>query len=271
MEHVVWLTGMPRSGTNWLAQIFASSPQARLKLCPLFSYEFKNVLDENSSQQDWANFFPAVYATQSEYMDQDYLRRDGAVPSFSKHDNPPVLTIKSTRFHHLTESILQKCPHMHFVGIVRHPCAAIHSWLTNPLEFPKDAVPNDEWRSGLCRKTGVGEFWGFDDWKFVTSLFLHLEAIYPERFLLIRYEDLVADARGVMQAMFNQLEIDWSTQTDDFIKASQSRHSEHKRSVFKDPSVVSRWRGKLNEGIAETILAETRGTPLERFLDARDL
>ena len=69
---VAWISGMPRSGTTWLSQIFASSPDVKLKFCPLFSYEFKNALNEKSSGDDWANLFWNVYNTESAFLDQDY-------------------------------------------------------------------------------------------------------------------------------------------------------------------------------------------------------
>ena len=69
MEHIVWISGMPRSGTTWLSQIFASSPDVRLKFCPLFSYEFKNALTEQSTAEDWRELFAAVYTKKSEYLD----------------------------------------------------------------------------------------------------------------------------------------------------------------------------------------------------------
>jgi hypothetical protein len=96
-KQVTWISGMPRSGTTWLSQIFASSPDVRLKFCPLFSYEFKNKLDQNSNKADWLKLFKDVYNTESEYLDQDYLRKDGLVPSFiNKKQAPEHLVIKST-------------------------------------------------------------------------------------------------------------------------------------------------------------------------------
>ena len=67
-----WISGMPRSGTTWLSQIFASCVDVRMKFCPLFSYEFKNILDENSSSIQWEKLFSDVYQTKSEYLDQEY-------------------------------------------------------------------------------------------------------------------------------------------------------------------------------------------------------
>jgi len=158
-DRIVWLTGMPRSGTNWVSQIMASHPDIRMKFCPLFSYEFKNLLDENSSAEEGRDLFRKVYETKGNFLDQEHLRQDGNVPSFrERRKNPRVLAIKSNRFHHLTPGIIQKCPEILWIGLVRNPCAAIHSWLSNPLEFPSGADPTSEWRSGSCRKQQTSEF-----------------------------------------------------------------------------------------------------------------
>lgn len=265
---IIWLSGMPRSGTNWASQIFASSPQIRAKFCPLYSYEFKNELDENSTPEDWEAFFPRVYDTQSDYMDQEYLRRDGHVPDFKeKEDQPPILFIKSIRFHNLIEGILRKHSGIRFVGMVRDPRAAIHSWLSNPLEFPKDADPVKEWRTGACRKTGAGEFWGFDDWKFVAGLYLKLQKEWPERFFLIRYENLVANPVDRTRELFQHLDIPFHDQTQSFLTECHQHHSDHKRSVFKKPDAINTWKNCLAPDIIKTIEGEINGTPLAQFFE----
>lgn len=148
---------------------------------------------------------------------------------------------------------------------MRHPCATIHSWLTNALEFPRDCDPLREWRTGACRKTGPGEFWGFEDWKLVTGLFLDLAERHPERFRLLRYETLVQNAPGVVRGLFERLDLGWPKQTERFVRESQQRHHPHARAVFKDPAVAQRWEGELSPDIAGTILGELRGTRLEQF------
>lgn len=266
-EHVVWLTGMPRSGTNWFAQIFASHPDVRLKLCPLFSYEFKNACNEQSSADDWRALFRNAYRTPSPYMDQEFMRRDGLVPDFPERKPAPAwLAIKSTRQHHLTEGLLEKCPELRFVGIVRHPCATLHSWLGNPLEFPAGADPMTEWRTGACRKTGPGEFWGFEDWKRVTRMFLRLAKAHPDRFLLVRHEDFVADAAGRVRELFGRLGLGFPEQTAAFLRESQARHDGHARAVFKAPATLERWRTELPAAIAAAVATDLAGTELEGFL-----
>jgi len=267
---VGWIAGMPRSGTTWLSQIFASSPDVRLKFCPLFSYEFKNSLNENSSADDWSKLFVNVYNTNSEYLDQNYLRNQDLVPTFkTKRENPHNLILKSTRFHNLIPNILRLDDQVHFVHIVRHPCATIHSWLTNPNEFPPHADPMAEWRSGECRKTGAGEFWGFDDWKKVTAQALQLRELYPERFKILRYEDLVQGTRKCTKDLFDYFDITYEKQTDDFIRLSRSRHDNNKRSVFKKSEINIDWVTMLHPSIVSACIDELKGTALEQFLEAQ--
>jgi len=263
---VVWLSGMPRSGTTWLSQIFDSSPDVRLKFCPLFSYEFKNSLDENSSAEQWHTLFIDLYQTHSEFLDQDHLRKHGLIPYFEdKEPHPRHLVIKSNRFHNLTPYILKLNEHVRFIHIVRHPCATLFSWLSNPREFPAHADPLREWRSGQCRKTGSGEFWGFDDWKMVTTQALRLTEQYPQRHRIVRYEDLVRDTEYQAQALFRFVQIPYRKQTRDFIQLSHSRHDENKRSVFKNPGLRDRWEERLDASIIATCLNEIKGTELEQF------
>lgn len=264
---VAWVSGMPRSGTTWLSQIFASSPDVRLKFCPLFSYEFKNILDENSSTDDWLRLFSDVYTTNSEFLDQDYLREKGLVPVFEeKKENPGHLFIKSTRFHNLVPHILMLNENIQFVHIVRHPCATIYSWLTTPGEFPQHADPLAEWKSGDCRKTGPGEFWGFNDWKKVTTQALRLTEIYPGRFKIVSYEELIKAPQACSKDLFNYFNIPYQEQTNKFIELTHSKHDENKRSVYKNPESLDRWLTGLDQSIVSTCLNELRGTELEQFL-----
>lgn len=264
---VSWISGMPRSGTTWLSQIFASSPDVRLKFCPLFSYEFKNSLDENSSADDWNKLFAEVYQTKSDYLDQDYLRKKGLVPTFpDKKENPSHLVIKSTRFHNLIPHLLKLDDQIHFIHIVRHPCATIHSWLSNPYEFPQHADPMAEWWTGECRKTGPGEFWGFNDWKIVNTQALQLAELYPTRFKVLRYEDLVRHTKQSTKDIFEFLDIAYEKQTNDFIELSQTKHDKNKRSVFKSQELNKDWLTELDPSIVSSCQSELAGTELEQFL-----
>ena len=256
---------MPRSGTTWISQIFASSPDVRLKFCPLFSYEFKNALNESSSTEEWRELFEKVYHTQSEYLDQEHLRKRGLIPEFKKKAQPSNLVIKSNRFHHLMPTLLDKHDSIRIIHIVRHPCATLYSWLNNPNEFPDSASPEEEWRQGLCRKNAIGEFWGFDDWKKVTLSALRLSKKYPARHRIIRYEDLVAQPNRKSEALFTFLNIGFPQVTKKFIVDSQSKHDTHKHSIYKKDVLIDLWKQQLSPSIIETCIEETKGTELEQF------
>jgi hypothetical protein len=257
MREVIWITSMPRSGSTWVSQMLASHPDIRLKINPLFSYAFKNALDLNNNASDYQDFFNSVYHCKNELLDQEYLRKKKLVQHFKvKREAPGVLCIKSTRFHNLTEYMLKTCKNVKFMALVRHPCGAIHSWLTNPMEFPSSASPKKEWRSGSVRKTGVGEYWGFDDWLEVTSMHLRLAKKWPERFFIVKYEDFVLSAEKTAVAMFNKFGVPFHEQTSDFIDLSQSTVNNHKRAVFKHPSTAFRWKKEMEPNIKRQILDE---------------
>jgi hypothetical protein len=266
-SQIILLTGMPRSGTSWLSQIFDSNPHVRFRLSPLFSYEYKNRLNESSSFQDWEAVLQGAYRSSNEFMDQTVRRNLGQYPVFPvKDDNPPCLAIKDTRFHNLTERALELLPALRVVAIVRHPCGAIHSWLTSRGEFPATADPLREWRTGQCRKTGYGEFWGFDDWRAVTTMHLDLAERFHDRVYIQRYEELVNDPAREGARLMEFAGLEFHPQTRDFISKSHSLHNPNEYAVFKNRSVAVRWQTELSPVIQETILSELRDTRLERFL-----
>ena len=259
--------GMPRSGTSWLSQIFDSDSNTRFKLAPLFSYALKNAVNFHSSKQDWENFFQKVYNTKDDFMDQTYRKESGEYPNFdNKNTNPQFLVIKDTRYHNLIEKILKTIDGLKIIYIVRNPCGAIHSWLTTPREFPTKADPLKEWRTGQCRKTGPEEFWGFDDWKYITKLYLKLQKKYPTKIKVIQYEDLVNNSKKITEEMFKFIGLEINKQTIKFLEKSQSSHQQNEYSVFKNPSVKDKWKKQLDKRIIKEIYEDLKGTRLEQFL-----
>ena len=267
-EQIAFLMGMPRSGTSWLSQIVDSSPEVRFRLSPLFSYAFKNAVNERSSRVEWEDVLRGAYLIEDRFMAQTCQREAGRYPVFAeKADSPPVLVVKDTRYHNLLERILSLFENSRLVAIARHPCGAIHSWLTTPKEFPQGADPLKEWRSGACRKTAPEEFWGFEDWKIATRLHLDLMRRHPGRVHFMRYEALVEDAFAETRRLFDFLGLRWSRQTEAFLSESQSRHEEHTHAVFKRPDVKDRWRRELDPVIQNEIRKDLEGSDLARFLD----
>lgn len=264
---IIYILGMPRSGTSWLSQIFDSSPETQLRLAPLFSYAFKNRVSEYSSQAEWAAFFHDVYLSDDAFISQENQRRLGQYPTFPiKALNPPFMVIKDTRNHKLTPIVLEKFSDVTVVAIIRNPCGVINSWLKSSREFPGFADPMQEWKTGNCRKTSHGEYWGFDDWIEVTKLYMRLAKEHPNRVLITRYEDMIDSPHIETQRLFEFAGIACTEQTEDFLKQCHSRHDNDDYSVFKDRGVKNSWRTELDSTIIAAIHAELAGTELDVFL-----
>ncbi|WMI65838.1 sulfotransferase [Aestuariibaculum sp. YM273] len=252
LDAVIWINGMPRSGTSWLSQIFDSHPDVNFKLSPLFSYEFKNYATVNSLKPRWEKLFKEVSVSEDEFINQTYRRLAGEYPVFMK-SGINKLVIKDTRYHNLTLRLLELFPQIKFIHIIRHPCGAVNSWLRAPKEFDQSLNPLEEWRSGQSRKTSEEEFWGFEDWLKLTKLYLNLEKKYPNNVKVVNYEKLVNDPVNETKKMFAFVGLEMSSQTFDFIRKSQEAHHNGTYAVFKDKSVAQKWETQLDSSIVEDI------------------
>jgi len=263
----VFLLGMPRSGTTWLSQIFESSPQVLLRLSPNYSYPLKNMLDENSSKDDWITQLTAALDTNDPFMTQNWRRKKGELEWIDK--DPTIvskLVIKDTRFHHLYLTGMKLFPEAKCLFVIRHPCGHLNSWRVSS-EFPEGADFDSNWRSGACRKhEGPGEYWGFDDWKALALEFLALENATPDRFKVFRYEDVVADPVEMTRILFQFAGIDYDDEVPSFLTRSHAIHDPNVFSIFRSPSVAGRWRVEFPKHIADEIYQELKGTRLERFI-----
>lgn len=267
-ERLAAITGMPRSGTSWVGQIVDSSPDVRYRMSPLFSYEFKNQVREGASRDEWETVLRGAYVSTDGFMNQTERRAAGEYPTFAdKADEPPLLVIKYNRFQNLTEEMLDVLPEIKLLAIVRHPCGAIHSWLTAPKEFPQSADPMTNWRSGAVKKTGYGDFFGFDDWCYVTRLHTRLARERPEQVRLVRYEDYVEDPESHTRAVFDWFGLPFSEQTADFLRRSREDLVDGDYSVFKSPAVRDRWRTELQPEIRDAILRELAQSDLASYVE----
>lgn len=265
-KSIIVIAGMPRSGTSWLGQIFDSSPNLAYRVQPLFSYAFKNAVDENSDKKAYVRFFNAVYHSNDEFLLQKEKRESGIYPTFLKKEKPDFLAFKTTRFHDLTENMLKLFENLKTICIVRHPCGAIYSWLNTPSEFPSTADPMKDWRNGKCRKTAKEEYWGFEDWKKVTTMHMKLESQYPKQFKIIKYQDLVDNTIIKTKDLFEFVGLELEDQTRRFIEECHSRHDKNSYSVYKKKEVAHRWKEGFPPAIQKEIIDEIKGTPLEMFM-----
>lgn len=268
LPQVVSIFSAPRSGSSWLGQVFNSSPEVQYRFQPLFSYAFKGRLDPNTDRADSLHFLEELLHTDDKFILQDDGNYHVDNVQFDKSTTAPrALVFKEVRYLHILPNLMAVLPEIKVIGLVRHPCAVIDSWINAPREFKPEWNVMEQWRSGELKNQGrPEEFFGFDKWKEVAGLFVQLEAQYPERMKVVRYADLNADPIPVVQDLFEFCELNYSPEVGRFIQESRSKDGNDAYSVYRKTKPDETWKNRLPGSIIATIHEELRVSSLERFL-----
>lgn len=266
-DQILIIAGVARSGTSWLGEIINSSPDVAYRFQPLFSHAFKNRIGIDSPREAYESFLQEAYVSQDPFLLQTDKRIAGIYPTFAKHPEPSCLALKKARYHYLHIKFLAHFEQLKLLAIVRNPCAVLASWMANPKEFPPGSDPWAEWRLGHCKNQGLAEnFFGFYKWRETTNIFLDLQAQYPNRVRLVRYEDLIENPRLVAGSIYDFARLEVGAQTEAFLAECNSSHSESPYAVYKSKSVRDRWRQTLDPRIIRDVHEELKDTRLETFL-----
>ncbi|RAP59381.1 sulfotransferase [Oleiagrimonas sp. MCCC 1A03011] len=263
---IIGIHGAPRSGTSWVGEIFNSSPQTAYRYQPLFAYAFRDRIDVDSDAAEVRSWLDDLLHTRDEFVLQTGAARLARRGTQFTKTSTTHLVYKEVRFHHLIEHLLDAIPGARYVGLIRDPRDVIASWSMAPREFDLAWSLDGEWRLAAHKNAGLGENWyGFERWKELAELFLRLSEKYPNRFRLVRYEDLVLDPEPIIRNLFSFCEIDFKNQTKRFLARSTSEDDSDPYGVFRNTS--NRFQYKLPPHIAEAIVQELSDTPLAPFLD----
>lgn len=262
----IGIFGVPRSGTSWLAHIFNSHPDVALRFQPLFSYGHKGALSENSSPEEIRGFFDEILHTTDPFalMKADMQSK---YPEFRKSDSPTHIVFKETRYLHIIENMLVKCPEVRLISIVRNPMAVLASWVKAPREYKPEWDIHEEWRDAPGKNQGKPEeYYGFNKWKQFALDCLRFRECYSTQFLLVRYGDLNDNPAGMARKIFSFCDLSFPPEVEAFIKESKSRHDADPYSVYRSEAGGQQWKTVLPEEIVSQIEKELSGTALEGFL-----
>lgn len=263
---VIYIAGVARSGTSWVGQVLNSCPQVAYRFQPFFAYEFKGRLHEDSPPEDFRQVFSEMRQADTPFLTQSDKIASGQYPAFVKAAVPDILVFKENRYQSLVPQALRKVPELGLLAVVRNPCAVLNSWRKNPKEFPLGSDFAREWRHGMCKNTGPQDCFGYYRWKEAANQYLDLEAQFPKRVRVLRYEDAVANPAGVFQEVFSFFGLPFGSQTISFLADSTSTNSDSYYAVYKDASVADKWREEFEPEIAAEIQADLSGTRLARFI-----
>jgi len=246
----------PRSGSSWLGQILNSSPKVCFRFQPLFSYAFKDYLNDKSSREDILGFFENIAKSSDDFLLQKDKIENGEYPLFKKDDNFTHIIYKEVRYHNILENLLVQDKDLKVIGLVRNPFAVISSFLNSPKEFRKDLGWNEieEWqfadKKNLKRSE---EFFGFEKWREIYFLFTELKRSYPDRFLLVSYDDLIEDTVNQVKKIFKFCDIEINQQTDSFIQRNNVSVKQTVYSVYRDKKHDISWVNSLDQAIKSMI------------------
>jgi hypothetical protein len=265
IKKVIYVGGVARSGTSWLAQIFNSCSNVRFRFQPFFSYEFRGVINEDSSSKEYQKFYKDLFENSATFLTQQDKVVKGLYPDFNKV-NEDVLVFKENRFQSYIEPMLRKSSELFFVGIIRNPCATLYSWTQNEKEFPLGSDILKEWRFGNCKNKGNEDYFGYYKWKEVANLYMDLEQKYGNRVHILQYDKLIENTEVIVNQLFENLQISFTDQTRDFLSKSQNGFDSNYYSVFKGNSDRYKWKSGLPQYIIDEISADLKDTRLEKFL-----
>ena len=260
---------VPRSGSTWLGSIFDSNPNVVFRFQPLFSYGHKGQLSEQSKISEIENFFDDILETEDDFVLQKKTKKEGVIPIFKKH-TASTIVYKEVRYHHILKNLLEQDKNLIVIGLIRNPLSVINSWLKAPKEFRKDLGWDEieEWRFAKKKNMDrIEEFNGFEKWKEVTLLFTELEKLYPNRFYLLRYDNLLVNPKKEVEKLFMFCGLNYTEQTNNFIVSSSNiDHTDEAYSVFRINQDDEKWRLQLNTTIIKEIQKCLIETELEKYL-----
>ncbi|MFW6225252.1 MAG: sulfotransferase domain-containing protein [Bacteroidota bacterium] len=260
---------VPRSGSTWIGSIFDSCPNVAYRFQPLFSYSHKNQLNENSSLIDIQKFYDDILNTVDDFVLQKEAISKNLVPSFEK-TNITHVVYKEVRYHNILNNLLEKDNDIKVVGIIRNPLAVINSWLNAPKEFKKELEwnPNLEWRYAPHKNEGKPEEYnGYEKWKETAYLFRFLQKKHPDRFYLVKYDDLLGNMIKEIENIFNFCGLMLSEQTISFLNQSRNiDKSDEKYSVYRIKNVDTVWQNELPRKIIEEIREDLMNSVLKQYI-----
>lgn len=264
--------GVPRSGTSWLGEIINSSPFTTYRFQPLFSYVLKDYLSTQSSKADISDFFEKLRTTEDKFLNQTENRSLGILPNFRKEQASHVC-YKEVRYHHILENCLTLDEELRLIAIIRDPLAVLASWASSPREFRVDLgwQFSREWRYAESKNQGrPEEFFGYEKWKEATLLFQRLERLFPDRVLIIKYENLCNKTSEIVQLAFRHCGLKIHEQTKYFLKESMSlKNVESPYSVYKAGLKRRPERKILDKGIIAEVIHDLESEGLTQYLELR--
>jgi len=250
--NTILIHSVPRSGSSWLLSLFNSHPNIKALYQPLFSYAFKNIINENSTKEEYDNFIKKLIETNDDFccMKSNFHTK-GNITEYNIGNKGKLkyLCLKHVTHHYNITKFIKHNPDVKIIGLIRNPCSVIYSQMNAEKELLKD------WLNGSDKNLGLKEnFFGFNKWKELNSIFYNLKREFPSNIIIINYEELVNNTELTIKTIFDFCNIDFLPEVSEFIKITKSENSDYDYSIFKNEDTINKYKDKLSSEIVEYII-----------------
>ena len=265
MMRKIAIHSVPRSGSTWLGEILNSSPYVKYCFQPLFSYQFKDFLDEYSSKEDVDRFFSMLSDTDDDFICQKSQRIAGTLPLVSKDDLATHVIYKEVRYHHILENLMAVDKDIKLILLVRDPIEVMNSWINAPKEFDENWDVNEQLISAELKNMGRKEnFYGLDAWIQTTRRFEQLAKSYSKRVILINYSTLKSNPMQTVYNIFKFIDLGLTNSTRSFLRESLEKKVSDTYSVFRGGK---KSHMTLNDNLVDKITKHVTDAKLSHYIN----
>lgn len=267
---VVSIHSAPRSGSSWLQTIFEAHPNITTKYQPLFSYDHKNCITVDSTEEDFNNFINDMLLNDNEFVNRRsgyHKDENNIIPEFDKNEIT-ALVMKHVRYHNLIETFIKLHPGIKIIGLVRSPYGVVNSTVHNEREHPSDLVGKYEWLTGSYKNSTCEEnYFGYQKWKEVVDIFESVLEKYPDNIRIVQYETIVKHPEIQLRELFKFIDVEFNDNVMDFVNESwkEELSNDSTTSVFKTTNVIDKWKNQLDSEIIDYIRKDIKDTKYKAY------
>lgn len=256
--NIISIHSAPRSGSTWLQAILESHPNIVTKYQPLFSYAFKNIINVNSTADEFNKFINDLCKSDDPFVNSKsnfHINNNINMPKYEKN-NIATLVMKNVHHHNLIETFIKLHPSIKIIGLIRHPYAVINSLIHNINEYKQEWLETNEWLTGKHKNIDQYHYWGYLKWKEVNNIFQYIREHYPDNIYILKYEDLIDDPINELNNLFIYLDLPMTDSVIDYInKKSNDIKSDY--GLNKSYIVRNKWVSQLPDNILQYIKNDT--------------
>ena len=251
---IISIHSVPRSGSSWLLSIFNSHMNTKCVYQPLFSYAFKDVLNENSTKCDFNTFIDNISVTNDDFctMKSNLHTNNGKnLPLIFNKNITTSVVMKHVTHHYLIDHLINFDSNIKIIGLIRNPENTIASQMKASHENLID------WLDGTDKNIGKECYFGFNKWIQINKYFIKLKEKFEHNVYLIEYENLLKNPHEEINKLFIFCGLTMDLQTENFIHESTTISDTYDYSVFRDKKTMLKSTHSLPSNIIDHISKHT--------------